>query len=181
MNGAHGTCVSRARSICNNGFNASNGRRGHGVYFWGYLNQNLESYAKSLAMAWWRYSHKKGDYSKDSDSSCAVILSGINIPEEYLLDLEHQAIREKFIEYSTKAYAKLEGEDDEKLCTMYDMFVQELESQLDIEFKGIHVKVQAPKKFEKTLPQDITGQPSCYIVKDVSTIEVRCLEELGNG
>jgi hypothetical protein len=41
----------------------------------------------------------------------------------------------------------------------------------------LHVKVQAPKKYDKILPIDITGQPSCYVVRDLKCIEINKFEE----
>ena len=58
------------------------------------------------------------------------------------------------------------------------MFVKDLEKKTGKNFQVVHVKVQQPRGFKKELPLDITGQPSCYVVKDTTCIEITRFEEI---
>lgn len=180
MKGTHGTCRSRATSINKDGFKVSpSGKRGAGVYFWGYTKNSLESYAKKLAVHWCFFAkNKAGTYNKDSDKRCSVIIVSFNIQDERILDLENQTIRDSLIEYTNKVYSRIEGDDDDKISVIYDMFVKDLEIETNVEFKLIHVKIQQPRGFKKDLPLDITGQPSCYVVKDPACITIEYIEEI---
>lgn len=182
MKGTHGTCVSRANLIRQNHFcSSSAGLRGAGVYFWGYTSVSLRDYARELAISWWRFAHnKQGNYSKEKDKKCCVVYVSLNTQGLDVLDLENQEVRDTFIEYCQRVSPHIICEDDrEKTSRLYDMFVDELEEKLERNFKVVHVKVQRPRKTQGILSLDITGQPSCYVVKDVSCIQVDEFEELG--
>jgi len=156
--GTHGSCYSNAESIRNNGFRYSKmNLRGGGIYFWGYILDDLEVYAKDLAIAWWRFAKKRGDYTNTVSSRCSVIFANFKI--------DNQQIREQFIVYSQKVYPIIKAiNPNEKISTIYDMFINDVEKSMGKCFKMIHVKVQAPKTYNKVLPMDLTGQPSCYVI-----------------
>jgi len=177
--GTHGTCSSNAESIIANGFKYSNiGLRGGGIYFWGYILDDLEVYAKDLAIAWWRFAKKKGDYANAVSSRCSVIFADFKIDNQDILDFEDQHIREQFTVYSQKVYQRIKAiNPDEKISTIYDMFISDVEKSMGKTFKMIHVKVQAPKTYKKVLPMDLTGQPSCYVIKNLDCIEITRFEE----
>jgi hypothetical protein len=63
---------------------------------------------------------------------------------------------------------------------IYNMFVSKVEKTIGKTFSMIHVKVQAPKTYKKVLPIDLTGQPSCYVVKNLECIKITQFEEIGN-
>lgn len=174
MKGTHGTCVSRAISIRQHGFRKSDkGLRGSGAYFWGYTRDTLEKYVRDLAVAWWKFAHATRNFYKDEeDKRCCVLYASLESAESDVFDFEHQEIRDRFHEYSLKTLPRLTGTDEEKRSAVYDMYLGEVEARLKKEFKIVHVKIQQPKKFprEEHLPLDITGQPSCYVVKDLSCI-----------
>lgn len=179
--GTHGTCRTRAQNIFNVGFSGlAAGKRGSGVYFWGYNHDELEPQVCELASAWWNYSLKQGRYSKEANPKCAVINVSLHLSDEEVLDMEGQIIREKFIIYSQKVLAKLQDVSDELVSQVYDMFVASLESVLGQSFKMVHVKVQRPTKWKYALqPQnDISGQPSCYVVKELTCISIDGVKEL---
>lgn len=179
--GTHGTCRSRANEIIANGFSSSSaGRRGSGVYMWGYTNDKLKPQVSELACAWWNYSHKQGNYSKDSDKRCAIVDSTLHLEDDFVLDMEIQAIREKFIIYSETFLEGIESYTPKEISEVYDAFVDDLEQKLGYAFQMVHVKVQRPVKWSyKLLPdQDIAGQPSCYVVKDLTCIAVDGVEEI---
>ena len=118
--GTHGTCYSNAESIRADGFRYSNvGLRGGGIYFWGYILDDLEIYAKDLAIAWWRFAKKKGDYAKATSSRCSVIFANLKVENQDILDFEDQQVREQFLVYSQKVYERIKGiNPDEKISTI---------------------------------------------------------------
>jgi hypothetical protein len=80
--------------------------------------------------------------------------------------------------YSQKVYQRIKTiNPDEKISIIYDMFISEVEESIGKSFKMIHVKVQAPKTYKKVLPIDLTGQPSCYVIKNLDCIEITRFEE----
>lgn len=180
MRGTHGTCRSIAEQIKQDGFKlSSTGRRGGGIYFWGYTIDSIENYARNLAIGWWSFAKfKQGKYSGESDERCSVIFANFEVERDNFIDLEIQTIREKLIEYSLGVYDRVSGTEDEKISTIYDMFINDLEVKTNKQFKLVHVKIQQPKKFKQELPLDITGQPSCYVVKDQSCIEITRFEDI---
>lgn len=182
MKGTHGTCVSRANLIKTNGFSGSSqGKRGTGAYFWGYTRDALHDYVRELAIAWWRYALEKPRYyQKELDQRCCVIYVHLTSDPLDVLDFENQQLRDRFFEYCHKVHPRLTGSEEEKTSTIYDMFISDIERKLERTFKIVHVKVQQPSKTRKMLPLDITGQPSCYVVKDLSCISVVNFEEIGD-
>jgi hypothetical protein len=182
IKGTHGTCSSNADSIRANGFTCSKvALRGEGVYFWGYMSDELEIYARDLAIAWWRFAKKRGDYANMANQNCSVIFVHLNVEDQDILDFEDPQIREKFIIFYQKVFEKFEGKSEiEKISDTYNRFVNKLEKSIGKTFSMLHVKVQAPKRYEKMLPIDITGQPSCYVVRDLECIEINKFEENKN-
>lgn len=180
MKGTHGTCVSRANSIKDNGFSGSaNGKRGAGAYFWGYTNDGLRGYVRELAISWWRYAlEKPRSYHKEKDQRCCVIYVTLDAKNSEILDLEKQVLRDIFFDYCNKTLPRLEGDPEKNIPVVYDMFVGDIERKLKKKFKIVHVKVQQPRNTKKLLPLDITGQPSCYVVKDLACIGIDDFEEL---
>jgi len=107
--GTHGTCSSNADSSRTSGFRYSNvGIRGGGIYFWGYLLDDLETDAKDLAIAWWRFAKKRGDYAKAASSRCSVIFADLKVENQDILDFEVRQVREQFIVYSQKVYERIQ-------------------------------------------------------------------------
>lgn len=177
--GTHGTTKCRADNIVNKGFTISpKGYRGSGVYFWGYTSKSLKQHCHELAVGWWAFAKKKGDYTKDSNTSCRVIYASIET--ENLLDLELISIREKLVEYCSNIDDRnLRGlSKKETLTKSYDMFVDDVEKKLKHSFDLVHVKVQKPNGCKTTLDQDVTGQPSCFVVKEPSCIVINDIEEM---
>lgn len=178
--GTHGTTKTRALSINQTGFKASKvGKRGAGVYFWAYHSNGYEAEARNFAIGWWNYSNIRGDYSKDQDKSCCVLYSTISVKQS--IDLEDQEIKEQFVEYYKKVESSLESDGhtgDVLISKVYDMFLSDLESKLNITFDLIHVKVQPPKKMTRTIPFDILGNPGCYVVQNTSCIQLDKCEDV---
>jgi hypothetical protein len=123
IKGTHGTCFSNANSIRSNGFRYSNvGLRGKGVYFWGYTLDELEAYTRELAIAWWRFAKKRGDYAKAAKQDCSVIYTHLNVESQDILDFEDQQVREKFVVYSQKVYERIKGKSEEEKISMIHDF-----------------------------------------------------------
>lgn len=178
--GTHGTCRTRANNILAVGFSASAvGKRGSGAYLWGYTHDDLKPKVSELACAWWHFAQKQGSYSKEKDKNCAVVHVTLCLVDDDVLDMENQQIREKFELYNQTVRDKLKGSSEEQLSQVYDMFVTDLEGVLRKNFKMVHVKVQRPLKWRYKLlsDMDISGQPSCYVVKDLTSIVVDDVEE----
>ena len=186
MKGTHGTCSSNADSIKINGFRYSNiGLRGGGVYFWGYTLDELETYARELAIAWWRFAKKRGDYAKVTKQNCSVIFAYLNVDSQDMLDFENQQVREKFVVYSQKIYERIKEKDKHEtdstiISVIYDMFISDIEKTIGKTFSMIHVKIPAPNTYKKALPIDLTGQPSCYVIKNLKCIEITQFEEIND-
>lgn len=179
MKGTHGTSRSKANNIVANGFHASPvGIRGSGVYFWGYLSDSMEEISRNLAKAWWSDATRRQSYSQDSDKSCSVVFAAFDVSNDLHFDFEAQEVRESFIRYSDKMIDRIEGDDDEKASTLYDMFVQRIETKSQKQYKLIHFKVHPPRGFVFPILRDIIGQPSCYAVKDISCITILDHEEI---
>ncbi len=125
---------------------------------------------------------KRGDYANVANQNCAIVFAHLNVEEPDVLDFEDQKIREKFIIFSQKIYAKYEGKNEkEKISDTYNRFVNKLEKSTGKTFSMLHIKVQAPKGYtNKTLPMDITGQPLCYVVKNLECIEITKIEVNNN-
>jgi hypothetical protein len=116
-----------------------------------------------------------------ANQNCSVIFVHLNVEDQDILDFEDQQIREKFIIFYQKVFEKFEGKSEiEKISDTYNRFVNKLEKSIGKTFSMLHVKVQAPKRYEKMLPIDITGQPSCYVVRDLECIEINKFEENKN-
>ncbi len=63
---------------------------------------------------------------------------------------------------------------------LYDLYISEVEKSLGKKISITHVKVPFPKGYEKMLPMDITGQPSCYVVRDLDCIKINKFEVSNN-
>lgn len=178
--GTHGTCASRAESIVQNGFSLSSvGLRGTGIYFWGYSDMSLKAKAANLALCWHAFAQKRGDYSKDTDQSAAVIFAVIHVEGDELLDLESDLIRDKFEAFVlsiSEKHPDLGTDTAESISKTYDVFIDLLEKKMGAPFKAIHVRVQPPKTYKGGLSKNYTGNPSCYVVKDQQVIDVEGCE-----
>ena len=89
MKGTHGTSRSRANNIVANGFRLSPvGKRGSGVYFWGYLSDSMETISRSLAEAWWFDVKRRHLYDKDENKSCSVVFASFDVSDDLHFDFE---------------------------------------------------------------------------------------------
>lgn len=178
--GAHGTCASAAQRIRKHGFECGVGLRGFGVYFWSYKKVDYKVEADSLAVSWWRFAkEKKGLYAKWPDKSCSIINCSFSLIETDVFDFEN--FREDFVLYADVITDKFKdvpnGKDKDKyFSSLYDAFLESIEEKIEHKFKAVLTKVQPPNGHVKRIPIDITGQPSCLIVKNKDSINIENIE-----
>jgi hypothetical protein len=169
LKGTHGTCASFAAEIKKSGFKSHKGRGGTGIYFWAYESPSLEYYAKELAESWWMFSKHRGDYD-GLNVSCVVIYVELRV-ENIFLDLEELKLKEKLIEFANKVYRR-KGPKSERVSGTYDLFVSMMEQEIGVRIDVVHLRVAPPSKdfYRPSVPIDITGGPSCYVVRNQKVI-----------
>lgn len=176
LKGTHGTCSEHAEQIIRDGFKPSvSGRGGAGVYFWGYESEEMEFYSEDLARSWWLYQRSCGGYSSVRDDSCKVIFASIVVRNAFL-DLEQLSVKEMLIKFANKAYRRIKSNKLHKanVSAIYDLFVGMIENDLGKKIDVIHVRVSPPARdfYKPRLPLELTGYPSCLVVRDVSCISI---------
>lgn len=170
LTGVHGTSVSNAKAIIRQGFYASIGRRGKGVYFWSYLD--AIDYAKDLGFCWCLDRYPKND--------CAVLVCSFECDHELYIDfdsLEHvegfrrvsKAFMDKFPVDSTK--------QNDFINKLYDYYIGKVESEKSISYVVCHAKVAPPKS--ANINVNVFGGASCYVVRHTAVITVK--EVLAKG
>jgi hypothetical protein len=175
LKGTHGTCATFANEIKKHGFTIGGGRRGSGVYFWGY-SSTLRDYATSLAKAWWSYAQSNGQYSSAENKTCEVLYVKIETEDNSFLDLEQHDMKQRLSRFLNDNYKRIVQLNSEQLAIkLYDLFVKTIEGELNTKFKAVHVSVNPPKLqfFESPgrIPHfELMGMPSCYVVKDIKCI-----------
>ncbi len=175
LKGTHGTCASFAEDIRNSGFSFGPGRRGKGVYFWGYSGANKE-YATALAKAWWAQAKAIRKYDAASDQDCNVLHVDIKPEEGCLLDLEELVMKQTLLQFLNDIHKRSLPKDRASLTEKaYDLFVHMLEKQLNKKFDVIYTTVNPPKtdfwdKRDRFPGFDIIGMAPCYVVKNTGCI-----------
>lgn len=171
LKGTHGTCISFAEEIIQNGFKMLPGRRGTGAYFWSYTS-TLKDYATNLAQAWWSQAKSFGQYNAVTDPSCKVLFVTIQAEDDLFLDLEEHKMKQMLSVFLNDSFKRSISLDRAHLADRsYDLFVNLIERKLGKKFQVIHVTVNPPKKehfanYDRMPTFDLMGMPSCYVVKD---------------
>jgi len=164
LKGSHGTTVSRADNIVNEGFKLKTGRRGTGVYFWRY-----GYYCRQLAISWWKQKFEEGKYAGDSDTSCVVIISYFVLDDNEYLDIENYEFQEQIAYLADK---KKVGNEIKKLAALYDSLIHKLEEIQNTKFKVIEMRVSPPKReYCQYYQFTAIGNPYCYLVRAVDCID----------
>lgn len=141
--GIHGTVKYHAESILTDGFQVfpegKIGKAGKGVYFWRYFDEKYKSTALTCAEQWVNFSKKKKFYDSSKDCSLIKIDVEIEADKNSILDIDSR-VRETFHSlyplgtYPERSYgAKL------------DMFIEELESDLDYPIDLISIDLSVPE------------------------------------
>lgn len=173
LGGTHGTCVSRAQKIFNEGFIISCGKKGRigsGIYFW-----RKGIYARPLAIAWWYYRTSCNDYDRAEKQECAVIHVSLFLNENEYLNADDFSFNEMLAEFAIRKKLLL---DEEGTSGLYDYVIGLVEEKLKTMFKVIEVRVTTPpRKFCKFYPLKLIGTPNCYMVREPSCINILNIEE----
>lgn len=136
----------------------------------------LAQNAKSLAIGWWKFARQRGDYSQCANPDCRIIFAKMESTSDDFFDFEAFEVREHFRAYCNEIEKRdLAGEAE--ISNIYDAFLSTIEEGMGKEFKVIHYKVQAPKKYKTELPFDLATHPSCFVVKDPRCITIEKIEE----
>lgn len=183
MKGTHGTCITHADDIQKSGFTKSNiGHAGSGVYFWSYYDEeDLLGYATDLAIAWWKFRSKYNNYDKCDNKSCSIIHVQLEIKNGRFIDLEKHDVRGNKILWINQVYSRLIKRDKRSrkaLSNAYDLYIKMLENKFQEEIDIIHIAVKPPEGFESLIPAEIRGWPSCYVVRNLSCINILSNEVL---
>lgn len=166
LKGTHGTSVSRAESIRQNGFIITSGRGGKGAYLW-----RNSAYSDFLARAWHSQKYYDGDFNRDIDQECAIIHAVINVSENQFLDLEDPDIKDGLTHLAISK--KIDLRNKKELSALYDSFVAEVEKQIMTKILTVQLRVATPKsEYVKNYPMAIAGLPLSYIVREPKIIEI---------
>lgn len=184
IRGTHGTCVSRAEKIVQEGTMAKGpGRVGFGAYFWTAVNDSeaCRDYVESLAKGWATRGQKGGQYKGERDQNLAIVHTVIEVGEEEFFSLDdpeylyrlRDFLGRRLVEHFRVDSAKaLTGDrlhkKEEIIHGFIDAFIVELERNLETTFKVVFKSVQAPKIDDPLLP--FIGNPHCFAIRDLSVI-----------
>lgn len=173
MKGSHGTCATFAEAIKRSGFQRSkSAKRGTGVYFWSYNSNELKSYATELADAWWSFASNTGEYDLAEHKTCCVLHARLSLNGGILLDLERHEVKQRFIKFANDVYKRLvKLSHSDKISSASDLFVVMMEKEENKKVDIVCAAINAPPGFKGSMPFDIVGTPSCYIVRNIACIK----------
>lgn len=179
--GLHGTCVSNAVSIEQEGFvlsdNGDSQYRGTGHYFWeSYKNSE---FARKLAIEWWRHCYHRNKFREKPNPSCAVIKADLKAKIERFLDFETKEVKGKFIHFleSIEETLNEESPDGENLCQSYDLFIDMYEEVNQCKLEIIRASIPLiNKKLKRTARFQLLGNPVALIVKSSECIGEMTIE-----
>lgn len=165
--GSHGTTRTRHLGIQRNGFKASPGYRGTGVYFW-----EKNKYARGLAIGWYINAMRRGEYSKDKDKRCSVIWATLAANRNEVVDCTIPEWRDLIFELIDKLDCiDAKGE----AYKLYDELIAIAQKILGNTIKIVIAMVNPPNK-PKYYPTQIYGMAWCYVAIDVGCINVESCE-----
>jgi hypothetical protein len=167
LRGSHGTTVSRAKKIRQQGFKIF--RQGGfltGIYFWRHGR-----FADDLSEGWWRMRFGRGEFQNDGDTRFAVIHAILSVDEDSYLDMESFEVKEEMWNLAEETGLK----DVKDRAKLYDKFIEIMERGKKIKVKVAELRVSLPNGHFDCYPMKILGPPFCYAARDVACIQV--LEE----
>lgn len=138
----------------------------------------MEGDTRQLAIEWWAFAKSRDHYDREVDLECTVIY--VSLAGE-LLDLESIELKHRLIKFANRAWTRINRNKwsfNRKLTAIYDLFVSVIEKESNRTFDIVHVKVQPPTRCHGNLPFDITGHPSCFVVKRANVITIDRIEEV---
>lgn len=180
--GSHGTCRSRAALILRNGFCASKGRHGTGIYFWSKNEHDPQKLGVKKALAWADMCRAEGRYRGDIDDSSRCINSKISVAEDLFLDIRSEPITRMFEAFVLRCADSLKGSKIKggKVATgaaVVDAFVAELESIKKVKYHAIHDQTELPPSYKEALKKRLgyteglmritrLHEAGCYVVRN---------------
>ncbi len=163
--GSHGTSKVRAQIILSDGFISGSGRGGTGIYFWEESDHYIE-----LSKAWYCQSCERKYFKDEKNPECAVLIAELLTNDKEFLDLEDDSLKNAI--FRLAKHFNIKDNDLSDLSALYDLFYENLENDLKINYKIISLRVAAPKtKFLKDYSIKILGVPRCLVVRDVNCIK----------
>jgi len=172
LKGVHGTSRSAAQEIAQHQIfqKTDKGRVGTGVYFW---RDNI--YAKDLAICWYEYRVRKGDFKPNEG---AVIYADICIKENEFWDLEEPSAKDDLGIFAIQQHDTDQLDDDARNTgAFYDLFIDRLEKNTNTKCKVFQIRLPSPPKC-LSYPTTLLGNPLAYVVRDETCIHIDRIEEI---
>lgn len=172
LKGIHGTCVSHAKLIGEQGVKAfGGGRAGSGFYLWAYLADDAR--AVQLGRDWHAWKLDRGDYSKCAERGCAILQCEIELDPHSYLNLNQARHHEAL--WTIKARLP-KGESQAKVFDEYlesqSAFRQQ---QFGVSLKLVEAMVPYPEatKLRRADGPPLTPGADAYIVLPEGLSELR--------
>lgn len=187
--GSHGTSKSRAMSILRQGFCASKGRHGTGIYFWSKNERDPQKIGVQKALAWADMCREEGRYEDDHDDSSRCILSKITVAEDQFLDIRSASVTRMFEAFVLRCAnplkgAMIKGGKAASGAAIVDAFVADLENIKKAKYLAIHDQTELPPSYKKSLKTRLgyndtlmrmmrLNEAGCFVVRNIG-----CLSDL---
>ncbi len=183
--GSHGTSKSRAALILRQGFCASKGRHGTGIYFWSRDEHDHQKLGTKKALAWADMCRAEGRYERDVDDSSRCISSKITVDESFFLDIRSESstrMFEAFVHRCAEVLKGLKVKGKAGLgAAVVDAFVADLEKIRSAKFHALHDQTELPPSYKEALKQRLGYTDSqmrmlrlyeagCYVVRNVDCL-----------
>ena len=161
----HATTATRRSSILREGFRPSTtGRRGTGVYFW-----RKTAHWQTIGEAWHRAASRLKTFTGDADPTLSIVHVVLRVPKARFLDLDSDDLRDTVsdIAFSQKIDS---GADSELINNLYNDLILTVEQGAGIKIAVLRSTIAVPD-MSKEYPFQVLGNPTGYIVRDVSCIQ----------
>lgn len=184
--GTHGTCVSRAESILEEGFDRLGiGRHGTGVYFW-FGKVKHSDKAKLLGKCYADEARKRGEYVDEKDKATSVIECEIQTASECFVDLTDEDTHDLFQEYA-RANEKIlrsskYGDFKQRAAKIADGFIKDLETETGHKVEVVKTRTVAPHSYvgKECIPGNWLdwNKATCLVVYSLDVIKKELLERV---
>lgn len=181
--GTHGTCMSRATQIHQDGFLTKPGRIGNGAYFWTAITDDHLHLSTWLAIRWAeRASQKWKAYAQESDPSLALVQVEVEVTKDEILNLDNpeynldltQTLTEFAVEYfGLSSVFDMTNDQfnqiEKRLCALVEGFIKLVEKNRGSAIRIVFKNQQPP--VNRDVLGRIVGNASCFSVRDTSCIK----------
>lgn len=168
--GIHGTTKYHFESIDQKGFiilpDAKIGKAGKGIYFWHYKKNR--STAIYCAQKWYDFALKQKMYDSNKDCQIVKIDVSIEADKERVLDFDME-VRESFDE----AFP-IGSHNESSYGAMLDVFIQDLEESLNINYDLITVDLSVPGLGRNVAFSN--GHPALIVKNDIDIKIIECID-----